>query len=364
MKAIKWRAAGLLTLSIVLLASCAAPSSVSAKESSSASVNESSSQTVESTSGAGEDAEAAFLKEPALQRTIRIGYNGGLCQAPVAIAQEKGFFEAEGLTTELTRADVPRDAIAAGKLDTSAGMIAGWLKPITNGVNLVFTVGLHTGCTAAVVLADSPATSYADIKGETVAISGGIGGVNHNIGYRMIQHDGFVPEDFTWRDFPEDQLLLILERGEASAAIVSDQLSAKWVEEGKVRRIRSTTLDDDFKNEACCVMGISGDFIEENPLTSERIVRAIYKAALWVEDHKAETAQVLLDNAHISGNVEYATTLLELYHFGLTNDDTEKSIYDSVEEYKSLGVIDQNLDPEAIKKQIWHRFNLEDLILN
>ena len=91
-----------------------------------------------------EEWEAAYRAEPASQRVINIGFNGGLCQAAVAIAQHKGYFSAEGLRTELTRSDEPRDAISGGKIDTSAGMIAGWLKPITNGIDLRFTVGLHT----------------------------------------------------------------------------------------------------------------------------------------------------------------------------------------------------------------------------
>ena len=47
--------------------------------------------------------EAAWKKEPAYGKTIRIGYNGGLCLGTFGIAQMKGFYEAEGLKTEITR---------------------------------------------------------------------------------------------------------------------------------------------------------------------------------------------------------------------------------------------------------------------
>ncbi|MDR1206487.1 MAG: hypothetical protein LBL26_13580, partial [Peptococcaceae bacterium] len=61
------------------------------------------------------DKEAFFLAEPASRRTIHIGYDGGLCQAAIPMAQLKGFFEAEGLTTELTKSggtmDNARDAL-------------------------------------------------------------------------------------------------------------------------------------------------------------------------------------------------------------------------------------------------------------
>ncbi|MDR1021628.1 MAG: ABC transporter substrate-binding protein [Synergistaceae bacterium] len=306
--------------------------------------------------------EAAYKSEPASGRVINIGYDGGLCQASIPIAQTKGFFTAEGLETKLTRSESPRDAIAGGKIDTSAGMIAAWLKPITNGVDIVFTVGLHTGCASAIVLADSDIKSFGDVEGDTIAINGGIGGVYHNIAFRFVAHDGFKAADFKWKDFPADQSLLVLQRGEAKVAVLSDQLAEKWVQEGQVRRIRSLTFDNDFVNESCCVMGISGKFLTENPVTSEKITRAIYKASLWLNESEAnrrEAAQILLDGGHISGTPEYALSLLNMYRFGIDNATTEKSLYDSVDEYKALGVLDEKVDPDALKALIWKPLDLD-----
>jgi NitT/TauT family transport system substrate-binding protein len=308
------------------------------------------------------DYEAAYQKEPASKRVINIGYNGGLCQAAIAVAHEKGFFSAEGLDAKLTRSDSPRDAIVGGKIDTSAGMIAEWLKAITNGVDIVFTVGLHTGCASAVVLTDSKIKTFEDARDDTVAITGGIGGVFHNIAYRFVAHDGFKATDFKWKDFPGDQLLLVLQRGEASVAVLSDQLAEKWVQEGSVRRIRSLTFDDDFKDESCCVLGISGKFLSENPVTSEKISRAIYKASLWLgenEQNRREAAKILLDGGHISGTPEYALSLLNMYAFGVSSAVAEKSLSDSVVEYKALGVLDEKVDVEGLKAQIWRPLDLD-----
>ncbi|WP_312699684.1 ABC transporter substrate-binding protein [Sedimentibacter sp.] len=317
-----------------------------------------------STEPSAADIESAYQAEPASKRTINIGYDSGLCQAAVPIAQFKGFFEAEGLNTQLTKTggtlDNARDALAGGKIDTTTGMIAGWLKPVTNGVDIRFTVGLHTGCTSAFVLADSDITHFN--TGQTVAVSGGIGGVNHNIAYRFIAHDGFVPEDFTWKDFPADQTLLVLQNGDAEIAVLGDQLAEKWVADGTLRRIRSLHEDEDFADEACCVLGISGAFLDENPVTSEKISRAVYKAALWIgesDENKAEAAKILLDNGYISGSEEYALQLMKMFEWGLPNDLTEKTLYDSVDEYQSLGVISKDLDADAIKEQIWNPLNIE-----
>ena len=304
--------------------------------------------------------------DSALNRTIRIGFDGNLCQAAMAVAQHKGFFEAEGLKTELTRSgggtmDNVRDALVGKKLDTTTSMIAGWLKPVTNGIDIRFTVGLHTGCTSAFVPANSNITGFK--KGQTVAITGGFGGIYHNIANRFIAHDGFMPDDFTWKDFPADQILLVLQNKQSDVAVISDQLAERWVSDGTLRRIRSLNTDDDFKNEACCIMAIAGWFFDENPVTSEKISRAAYKASLWIDEsdeNKRETAQILFDNGYISGNIDYAFQLLKLWRFGLSNDITEKSIYDSVNEYQALGVIDKNIDPESFKKQIWQSLNIEE----
>ena len=311
------------------------------------------------------DKEAAFALEPASKRAIHIGYDGGLCQAAIPIAQHKGFFTAEGLTTELTRSggtqDNARDALAGGKIDTSAGMIAGWLKPITNGIDIRFTVGLHTGCTSAFVLKNSAENGFR--KGQTVAFSGGIGGIYHNIAYRFVAHDGFVSDDFKWRDFPADQILLILQNKQADIAVINDQLAEKWVMDGTLRRVRSLHEDPDFKNEACCVMGIAGPFLDQNPVTSEKISRAVYNAAKWIDssdENKRETAKILLENAYISGTEDYAYQLLKMFRFGIPNDLTEKSLYDSVDEYQRLGVLSKDLKGEDVKKQIWQPLNIEE----
>lgn len=306
--------------------------------------------------------------EPAASRAIRIAYDGGLCQAAIPIAQHMGFFEAEGLVTELTKTggtqDNVRDALAAGRIDAAAGMVVGWIKPVVNGVDISFTVGLHTGCASAFVLADSDIQSFADVQGGTVAFSGGVGGIFHNIAYRFIVRDGFVPEDFTWRDFPADQILLILQRGEADVAVFSDQLAERWVQDGTLRRIRSLHEDNDFAQEACCVFGISGDFLRENPEISEKMTRAIHNASLWIGEsdaNKEAAVQILLDNQYISGTKEYALSLMKLFRWGLTHDITEATLEQSIADYQKLNIISPELDPAGVKDLLWNPLDVGDI---
>ncbi|MDR1263520.1 MAG: ABC transporter substrate-binding protein [Oscillospiraceae bacterium] len=315
-----------------------------------------------------EDYQAQFETEDAFGELIRIGYDGGLCQAAIPIAQEKGFFAAEGLNTALTRGgDSARDALVGGKIDTSAGMIAEWLKAVTNGVDIVFTVGLHTGCASVITLADADISSFADAKEKNitnVGIAGAIGGTYHNIAYRFVAHENadLKAVDFNWKAFDAANLLLALQNKDVDIAVLSDQLAQGWVDEGLVKRIHSLSTDPDFIAESCCVMGIQGDFLRANPITSEKIARAVYKAALWIGEsqaNKEEAAQILLDNGHISGTIDYALKLMNYYTWGVGNELAAKSLEDAVIEYKELGVLAPDVDADELQSQIWQAFDLE-----
>lgn len=307
-----------------------------------------------------EEIQALYEKEEASQRTIHIGYDGGLCQVAIPVAYHFGFFEKEGLKTELTASDDSRDALAAGKIDTAAGMIASWLTSVQNGVNIKFTLGLHTGCAAAYVLPDSQYNGFE--KGMKIGFVGAFGGVYHNIANRFVAHDGFTSDDFTWLGFDSSAILLALQNKEVDAIVVSEQLGVKWNSNGDVKQIRSLTTDEDFKNEACCVLGISGTFLEKNPVTSYKITKAIYNASVWLsesEDNRRAAAKMLIENGYISGTEEYAVQLLNYYQFGLTTKQTEKSLYDSVDEYQQLGILSKDTNADEFKKRIYYAFEFE-----
>jgi NitT/TauT family transport system substrate-binding protein len=326
-------------------------------------------KTVE-TAGAAEttalqNEEEAWKKEPAYGTTIHVGYDGGLCQAAVPLAYLKGYFEDEGLTVELTKSGdgtqtAVTAALAGGKLDTTSGMIAGWLKPITNGVDLRIVLGLHTGCSSAFVLADSPVTAF--VEGQTIGFAGGIGGIHNNIGLVFAAREGFTQDQLVWKDFGDASALLgVLQNGEADVIVMSDQVAEKWVQEGTVKRIYSQH-EGKFAEDACCVLSVRGDFYDANPITSQKLARAVYRASKWIDEsdeNKLETATLLLENGHIAGTAEYAVSLMKLFKFGLDNATTEKSIYTTVDEYKQLGIIDAAIDVEAVKKQIWSPVNIE-----
>lgn len=228
--------------------------------------------------------ETAFKAEEAANRAINLSYGGGsLCTSPYALAYFLGCYENEGLEVNIISVESDKEALSSGKIDGTGDFMASWLPAISNGVGFTFTTGIHTGCGSCVVLADSGITSFADAVGETIAVSGGFGSGVHNYAMRAIIHEGQSVDDYDWVNFDASLGLEVLKKGDATVLVGADQMVQKWIDAGEVVRIHSNTFDPDFKDEPCCVFGLSTSFIENNPICAEKITRAAYRAALWVD---------------------------------------------------------------------------------
>ena len=309
--------------------------------------------------------ETAFKAEKAANRAINLSYGGGsLCTSPYALAYFLGYYENEGLEVNIISVESDKEALSSGKIDGTGGFMASWLPAISNGVGFTFTTGIHTGCGSCVVLADSGITSFADAVGETIAVSGGFGSGVHNYAMRAIIHEGQSVDDYDWVNFDASLGLEVLKKGDATVLVGADQMVQKWIDAGEVVRIHSNTFDPDFKDEPCCVFGLSTSFIENNPICAEKITRAAYRAALWVDqsdENKYEAVQILADNYGFNVDPDYCVQLMDLWKFGVSNEQCEICLENSVQEYVDAGIIDSGVDLDWLKSVSWKAYDLSSV---
>ena len=94
-------------------------------------------------------------------RTFKIAWSQtAVCQSPVSVALERGFFDKYGLRVERINfsgsTDQLLEAIATGHADGGIGMALRWLKPLEQGFDVKLAVGTHGGCMRLLTPADSP----------------------------------------------------------------------------------------------------------------------------------------------------------------------------------------------------------------
>lgn len=295
----------------------------------------------------------SWESEPAYNETIKIGYNGGLCLGAFGIAQVEGFYEAEGLKTEIVKMSGQTDALGTGQVDVAGDHIATLLVPAVNGVNMMFSTGCHTGCKSLYTLADSGIEKTSDFIGKTIAVPDGIGASDHNISLRFLNHDNVDPKDVKFKPVETSAVILAMENGEVDGATLSDQYAKKFLDEGKLKIVRSLTFDEDFSKEACCVHAVNRDFYEANPITVEKLTRAHQNASDWIQDNQEEAVKILLENKWASGDYDLVLEILKTYNFKIDDESTGQTLRDIVDDYKEFGLIDKSKDTDKILDYLW-----------
>ena len=296
---------------------------------------------------------AAMEKEPAYGKPVKFYMSDGCTSGPT-VADDLGYYAAAGLTSEGFKGDSYTEALGTNQATVAVGHIATMLVPITNNVDLTFVGGAHIGCKTLYVLADSPYKTTADLKGTQVSVPNGIGKSDYNITCLLLDADGIDPQkDVTLMQVTSDACVAAMERGEISAALLSDTFAYAMVKEGKLRAVRSL-LDSDFQDENCCVIAMNRTFVKENPVHAKKIVQAVQKAHAWMRENNAEATQLLIDRKWNAGDFDMNVMINNSLQFGLADDFTAVTLKDVVGRYVRLGLITNMDNVDEIMELAWN----------
>ena len=296
---------------------------------------------------------AAMEKEPAYGQPVLFYMSDGCTSGPT-VADDLGYYTEAGLTAEGFKGTSYTEALGTQQATIAVGHIATMLVPITNGVDLTFVGGAHIGCKTLYVLADSEYKTTADLKGTKVSVPNGIGASDYNITCLLLDADGIDPQkDVELTQVSSDACVAAMERGEISAALLSDTFAYAMVKEGKLRAVRSL-LDSDFQDENCCVLAMNRTFVQENPVHSKKIVQAVQKAHSWMRENNADATQLLLDRGWNGGDFDMNVMINNSLQFGLAQDFTATTLKDVVGRYVRLGLIESMDNVDEIMELVWH----------
>ena len=149
-----------------------------------------------------------------------------------------------------------------------------------------------------------------------------------------------------------DACVAAMERGEISAALLSDTFAYAMMKEGKLKCIRSLQ-DEDFAGDACCVVAMNRTFVQENPTIAKKITQAIQKAHSWMRENPDEATKLLLDRGWNGGDFDMNVMINNALQFGLSDECTGASLKKIIEKYVRLGLITSTDDVEEIYGLAW-----------
>ncbi len=294
-------------------------------------------------------------------RKIRFASNASaICLAPSFLAVDKGIFNKQGLDVEIVNfggsTEALLEAIATGKADGGIGMALRWLKALEQGFDVKITAGTHGGCSRLVALGSSGLTELTQLKGKTIGVTD-LAAPGKNFFSILLHKAGINPEtDVTWKAFSTDVLEIALQRGEIDAIADGDPRAYFWLndEPGKYVQIASN-LDHGFENRVCCISGLSGSLIRDEPETAAALTRALLEAQDWAVAKPEDAAAAFLPNAPRNRSVEDLVAVLkdQTHDHTPTGADLKTEIALYAEELREINVFRPSTDPAAFADRVY-----------
>jgi NitT/TauT family transport system substrate-binding protein len=289
---------------------------------------------------------------------IGVPVTGGLCEAPFYIAIEKGFYAEEGLKYTEFRMDsgTAMNHLTTGTIDVTNNLLATLIQPIANGLDVKIPLALHTGCVKVLVRPDSPIQGPADLKGKTIGVSS-LNSSSKVIPSRVLAGIGLKPDgedaDVEWVIYPSAELPLALERGLVDAIGTGDPTASIIENEGKGRVIINNATDEGLKDEFCCVTPFRSEAIAKYPQTAAKFLRAIQKAAKWVQENPDETAKIITEKNYIAGEVAVNAQVLKTFNYRASVSEALTAIERNARELQQIGLVDKDVDVDALVKNTY-----------
>ncbi len=222
---------------------------------------------------------------------VRLLKNPAICLAPLYVAEE--LLRAEGFTDirfiEVATAREIATALAEGKVDFTGGFAAYHVAAIDKGgTDYTLLAGVHVGCFE--LFAQEGIRSIADLKGKSVGF--GIRLCPRCLTL-MAAHVGLDPEqDIRWVTDPTLKPLELI-RGRQDRRLPRLPAGAAGTARPARRATSSSTaaVDRPWSQYFCCMLAGNREYVQNHPVATKRVLRAILKAADLCATEPARVAQ-------------------------------------------------------------------------
>ena len=291
--------------------------------------------------------------------TIGLPVEGGLFEAPFYIAIEKGFYEEEGLKYREFKMDpgTSMNHLTTGTIDVTNNLLATMIQPIANGLDIKIPIALHTGCVKVLVRPDSPIKSPIDLKGKKIGVPS-MNASTRVIPARVLASLGLKVDgpnaDVEWVVYPSSELPLALERGLVDAIGSGDPTASIVEAEGKARVIINNATDDNLKNEFCCVAPVRSQTLADHPEAVAKWLRAIQKAAKWVQENPDETARIITEKKYVAGEIATNARVLKTFNYRASVSQALTAIERNAKDLQQIGLVAADVDVNALVKNTFY----------
>lgn len=293
---------------------------------------------------------------------LRIGWSGSLCEAPLHMAVEKGFFDEVGLKYELIKLapGTAFDAVTANQIDASFGLLASLIQPLSNGLPIKITSGLHTGCDKVLVKPDSGIAKPADFVGKKVGVTSYTASpyiyakrVLADAGVDVTAESGKVEfVVYAVADLP-----IALQNGAVDAIAMNDPTATIAANADGLNIVFDSAKDAPYKDQYCCSAYVRENIAADYPDIALKYTVAMQKAAAWAQNNQDEVAEIQVANKWVAGDAKVNAGVLKTFNYIPSYEGAYEIFGITAPQLQEVGMLDKDVDTDALLKNSFHHLN-------
>ncbi|MBS3137818.1 ABC transporter substrate-binding protein [Candidatus Woesearchaeota archaeon] len=222
---------------------------------------------------------------------VKIGYREHLLYLPAYVAQKNNYYAEEGLEAELINFDSTNqlvEAVLSGNVDAAIGgvnaVVPLTIEGKTPGLLRIFNLGILTDDFDALVVAkNSNIKTIQDLEGKIIS---SLPGTAAKIWMDRMLDQEKLNGKITIIQTADSQQLNALVSGSVDAIFVLEPLATIAEEKNIGRILIKSPISKYFRTDLLFETSImSNDFINKNPTTAKKIIRAIDKAIVFINNN-------------------------------------------------------------------------------
>lgn len=293
---------------------------------------------------------------------LKIGYMGSLCEAPLHMAVEKGFFAEEGLQVDLIKLapGTAFEAVTAGTVDAGFGLLASLMQPLSNGLPIKVTTGLHTGCDKVLVPKDAGIKTLADLRGKRIGVPSmtsspiifakrALADAGVSVTEKNMEVEFIV---FSLSDLP-----IALKNGAVDALAMNDPTAAIAQREFSLNTLVDSAVTEPYSHQYCCSAYVRDNIAQDYPEVAAKYTRAMQKASAWIQKNQDETAKIQVEKKWVAGDAAFNATVLKTYNYIPSVKGAYEAFGITAKQLQQVGMLDNGVDVEALHKNSFVFFN-------
>jgi NitT/TauT family transport system substrate-binding protein len=289
-------------------------------------------------------------------RELAVTAPSGVCDAPLIVAYEQGFFKKAGLNVVLRKTGTDEDvtaAVGSGKYVATNGIFFNFLGPIYNGTPVKLSGGLHHGCLDLYVRNDGSVPTVASLRGKRIGVSNLQGSATNFFSLDLLDagiNSSPAAKEVEWVVIEQDLLPKALQDKKVDAiATAGGYLPIiQGVKAGWARELSNNRDLSRNSSYPCCAVALNEEFVSQDPVTAAKLVTAWAQGSRWAGANLQQTAEIESGKHYIPDTPANILPVLQTLTFDPSPKNLQSVLEPGIAKFIHTGFLPLDTNAQAL----------------